>query len=177
MRVGAYWSDLEPTQGKFDFEELDELLTKCEANDIQVIVTVGMKGPRWPEFHIPSWAQSDIEGEDLSLDEELCERCLDYVKAVIKHIKKFTCIIAFQVENEPLDKAGEKRQIVGIDFVAKEANLIRKMDDKLRPIMISAWCWSFKHDEDVKVGVMKSTRTCIFTSLFFQCQARTSLVF
>ena len=77
-------------------------------------------------------------------------RCLDYVEALIAHVASRSCIVAFQVENEPLDKAGEKRQIVGIDFVAEEANLVRKIDTNLRPIIISAWCWSFKHDFDVK---------------------------
>ena len=75
---------------------------------------------------------------------------MDYVEALIAHVASRSCIVAFQVENEPLDKAGEKRQIVGIDFVAEEANLVRKIDTNLRPIIISAWCWSFKHDFDVK---------------------------
>ncbi|GMI19780.1 hypothetical protein TrCOL_g2253 [Triparma columacea] len=150
IRIGAYWSEIEPEHGKFDFDQMDELLTKCEAHNLQVVVTVGMKGPRWPEFHIPAWAQTDSEDEDISSDTQLCDQCLDYIEATVNHIKSFKCIIAFQIENEPLDKAGERRQIVGIDFVAQEANLVRRLDDKLRPIIITAWCWSFKHDADVK---------------------------
>jgi hypothetical protein len=150
VRIGAYWSDLEPEHGVFDFAELDELLTKCEANSLQVVVTLGMKGPRWPEFHIPQWAQVESDAEDITADKELCDQCLDYVEAVVRHIQGFKCIIAFQIENEPLDKAGEKRQIVGIDFVSQEASLVRRIDSGLRPIVITAWCWSFKHDSDVK---------------------------
>ena len=63
LRLGAYWSDIEPEHGVFDFEQLDELLHKCEAMNIQVLLTLGMKGPRWPEFHIPAWAQTDFDGE------------------------------------------------------------------------------------------------------------------
>ena len=150
MRIGAYWSDIEPEHGQFDFAELDELLAKCEANNIQVVVTLGMKGPRWPEFHIPTWAQVETDAEDITSDEELCRQCLDYVEATVRRIQGYKCIIAFQIENEPLDKAGERRQIVGIDFVAQEANLVRSVDSGLRPIIITAWCWSFKHDSDVK---------------------------
>mmetsp|Transcript_21109 Transcript_21109/g.42069 ORF Transcript_21109/g.42069 Transcript_21109/m.42069 type:complete len:319 (-) Transcript_21109:74-1030(-) len=150
LRLGAYWSDIEPEHGVFDFEQLDELLHKCEAMNIQVLLTLGMKGPRWPEFHIPAWAQTDYDGEDITADSQLCDQCLDFIEAVVNHVKDSKCIIAFQVENEPLDKAGEKRQIVGIDFVAKECNLIRSLDPLLRPIVITAWCWSFKHDGDVK---------------------------
>lgn len=150
IRVAAYWSDIEAEHGRYDFDQLDELLDKCDETKLDVVLTVGMKGPRWPEFHIPTWAESDLDNEDIAADKKLCDRCLDYVEALIAHVASRSCIVAFQVENEPLDKAGEKRQIVGIDFVAEEANLVRKIDTNLRPIIISAWCWSFKHDFDVK---------------------------
>ena len=141
VRIAAYWSDIEPDHGRFDFDALDELLEKCQDAGLEVVLTLGMKGPRWPEFHIPSWAESDLDNEDIAADRRLCDRCLDYVESLVSHVQSYSCIIAFQIENEPLDKAGEKRQIVGIDFVAEEANLVRKSDPSLRPIIITAWCW------------------------------------
>lgn len=180
VRIGAYWSDIEPEQGHFNFSELDELLDKCSDANLQVVLTLGMKGPRWPEFHIPLWAQNfdeQSDSGDITGDKELCNQCLDYVEAVVRHVQGYKvrlceklwagephvrvplsypppsplqCITAFQIENEPLDKAGERRQIVNIDFVAQEADLVRRLDSGLRPIVITAWCWSFKHDDDVK---------------------------
>ena len=106
-------------------------LTVMSQAGLEVVLTLGMKGPRWPEFHIPAWAESDLDNEDITADRKLCDRCLDYVESLVNHVQAYSCIVAFQIENEPLDKAGEKRQVVGIDFVAEEANLVRKVSERV----------------------------------------------
>jgi hypothetical protein len=155
-------SDVEPEEkGRFNFKQLDELLGKCADAGLEVCMVVGMKGPRWPEFHIPQWAtpmdpEDGDADEDISRDQQLCADCLDYVETVVNHVQGMKCIVAWQVENEPMDRAGERRQIVGLEFVAAEATLIRRIDKQLRPIVITAWCWSFKHDSDVKDAIRHS---------------------
>ena len=58
LRVPLYWDLIEPEQDKFDFKLFDELIKQAKANDIQVILAIGRKLPRWPECHQPAWTQS-----------------------------------------------------------------------------------------------------------------------
>src|SRR5689334_20584044 len=55
MRVCCYWSDIEEEESKFDFSEIDKIIRFCEKNNIKVIMTIGMKAPRWPEYYLPNW--------------------------------------------------------------------------------------------------------------------------
>jgi beta-galactosidase GanA len=53
VRLGLYWSDCESTEGVFDFSEMDEIMDSLKDSGIKVLLTVGMKAPRDPEFYIP----------------------------------------------------------------------------------------------------------------------------
>lgn len=51
IRLGSYWSESEKTEGKYSFSNLDPLVEFCEKNNIKVVLTVGMKAFRWPEYY------------------------------------------------------------------------------------------------------------------------------
>src|SRR5689334_13835364 len=55
VRIGAYWSEIEATQGVCDFSTLDWLLDQAQQRQQSVVMSVGMKAPRWPEFYLPAW--------------------------------------------------------------------------------------------------------------------------
>jgi hypothetical protein len=55
MRLGAYWNVIQKGPNEYDFAELDWLLDRCDRHNIEVALVVGMKAPRWPEFHFPQW--------------------------------------------------------------------------------------------------------------------------
>ena len=55
IRLSAYWDEIEPQDGIFDFSSLDWQIAEAKARQIPIILTVGMKGPRWPEYFIPPW--------------------------------------------------------------------------------------------------------------------------
>src|SRR3989344_8838150 len=57
IRIPAYWQRVEPKKDTYDWSELDFQITEARARDAHVILAVGRRLPRWPECHIPDWAQ------------------------------------------------------------------------------------------------------------------------
>ena len=54
IRLCAYWDRIEPDPGRFDFASLDRQVEEAERTRLEIILTVGQKAPRWPEFHLPA---------------------------------------------------------------------------------------------------------------------------
>ena len=57
LRIPAYWPRVEPKRDSYDWSELDFQLREARARDARVVLAVGRRLPRWPECHIPDWAQ------------------------------------------------------------------------------------------------------------------------
>src|SRR5690606_31190151 len=55
VRISVEWAEVEPSEGVYDFSALDAMLAEAERRDIGVMVTVGMKAQRHPEYYIPTW--------------------------------------------------------------------------------------------------------------------------
>ena len=69
IRLSAYWDELEPREGVYDFSGLDWQIAEAVSKQIPIILTVGMKAPRWPEFFIPPWLLTRLrlrKGADVS---------------------------------------------------------------------------------------------------------------
>ena len=128
LRLVAYWDDIEKNKGQYDFSDMDWLLEKSNQFNKKIILTVGMKVPRWPECFIPDWANK------LNIDER--ERALnDYLKVVINRYKNNSAIVMWQAENEPFLDFGECDKRPN-GFLDKEISLIKSIDNK-RPIIVS----------------------------------------
>jgi hypothetical protein len=56
FRLMSYWDEHETTRGQYDFSELDWQIQRIEKAGGQVSLCLGVKQPRWPEYHWPSWA-------------------------------------------------------------------------------------------------------------------------
>lgn len=127
IRLGAYWNQIEGTAGEYQFNELDWLLAQCRDHGVKVMLTVGMKAPRWPEFHLPKWVREDLQSESLQ------NETLDFVERVVQHVQiEFAEVIEyFQVENEPFHKFDvNANRALPYSLVAREIQLVRKY---LRP--------------------------------------------
>lgn len=141
LRIGAYWSRIEQKKDVFDFSELDWQVQKAKEKNIPILLTVGMKAPRWPEFFIPDWLTQDIDfrfGSAISDNNSIAERNLIFIDKVIRRYKDEKIIAAWQVENEPLSRAGPKELWIRKDFLQKEIDLVRKLDNKKRSIVVNA---------------------------------------
>lgn len=130
VRLGVYWDEVEFERGSYNWEEIESLLKLCEDRQQDVCLSVGMKAPRWPEFYIPQWV-----GE---LGEEERESAvLQMVKKTVERMKKFDCIVGWQVENEPLDPSGPDGKRVDEKLLEREVEVVKVGDD--RPVMVNLW--------------------------------------
>ena len=123
VRLGCYWNEIQPDSKTFNFKPMISMLEECEKRNQQVVMTVGMKAPRWPEFYVPSWVRGETPADWL-------EHCLLYLERTIRTLKKFSCITHWQVENEPLDPSGPKQLSIPLPLLKKEIYCVRSLDNK-----------------------------------------------
>lgn len=131
FRLTSYWSDIEQQPGRYDFSQLDWEFQKAESRHAKIILTVGLRQPRWPECHAPSWV--NISASDSQWQPQL----ETYMQKVIERYKNSPSLQSYQLENEYFLKgfgicpdATMSRQRL-ID----EYNLVKKADPS-HPVII-----------------------------------------
>ncbi|MCL5733298.1 MAG: beta-galactosidase [Patescibacteria group bacterium] len=129
LRLIAYWQDLEPQKGKFDFSDLDWQINEAQQRGDSVVLAIGRRVPRWPECYTPDWAAKLAE-----TDQE--KEILNYLTAVVNHYKNFPSIKTWQIENEPLFGIFGNCPPPNEDFLKKEIKLVSSLDPS-RQIMIT----------------------------------------
>jgi hypothetical protein len=142
IRLGCYWNEIEKSKGIYDFKQLDELVSYCQKKNLKILLTVGMKAPRYPEYYLPDWVKEKTDLPRLSIisksEELLTKSVLEFIEKTVKHYKNNEAIKIWQVENEPLDPSGEKGWRISPEFLQEETGLVRKIDPK-RKILINLW--------------------------------------
>ncbi len=128
LRIMAYWEILEPVPGRFNFGDIDFLLEEAEERNVQAILVLGQKQPRWPECHHPAWY------ENLTVPEQQAA-VLAMLQTAVNHFKPFSSIRAWQVENEPFFPYGPRCGSVPKDFLKQELALVKSLD--ARPIVVT----------------------------------------
>ncbi len=128
LRLMSYWENIEPERGKFDYQVVDEMLIEAGKRNIEVILVVGHKQPRWPECHHPTWyAELSEHEQEHALMTMLTE--------AVNHFKQFDAVKIWQVENEPLFDFGHDCPAMSKDLLQEEIELVRSLDD--RPILVT----------------------------------------
>ncbi len=132
IRLCAYWHEIEATENQFDFSVLDWLLAECDRHGIEVILAVGMKVPRWPEFHFPGWlvARYNTKGRPEPIDQDgaIANLTLRFVEKVVSHTRLAPAIKYWQVENEPFTKLDiTAGRYLSAEFVQKEVGLVKAL--------------------------------------------------
>jgi hypothetical protein len=125
FRLVSYWSDMEQTPGQYDFSQLDWQFKKAEAANAKVSLALGLRQPRWPECHMPDWANK----EPASQWQPQLEK---YMAAVVNRYKDSPALDSYQVENEFFLKGfGECETIphsMDRDRLVAEYNLVKQLD-------------------------------------------------
>lgn len=145
VRLGAYWNRIEAKEGVYDFSELDWQIDRAEERKTLILLTVGMKAPRWPEFFIPGWLQERVKlrfGSDPSERGLLKEKLLEFMEKVVVRYRDRDIIVAWQVENEPLTRSGPRELRISREFLEREMALVRGLDTKNRPIVVNAMTYA-----------------------------------
>lgn len=124
IRLVSYWSDIEPTPGKYDFSRLDWQVKMAEEHGAKISLAVGLRQPRWPECHEPSWA--DISAPESQWKPQL----YSYMTAVINRYKDSPALDNYELENEFfMTVFGECKNFDRARLV-DELALVKKLDPK-----------------------------------------------
>lgn len=130
IRLCCYWDELQPAKNAYAWNSIETLIQQCEKKNQEVVLTIGMKAPRWPEYYIPAWlSQNPANVPEAAL--------LNFLKQVIRHLQKYSCIRTWQIENEAPDPSGPNAYAISQDTLEKEVNLARSLDT--RPILLTLW--------------------------------------
>lgn len=131
LRLAAHWTMVEPKNNQFNFKELDFQIAEAERKGVDVILGVGRRLPRWPECHVPGWAQKLTWGEQKKEIREL-------ITTVVNRYKNSDAIIYWQVENEPFLTVFAKEYCGNLDkvFLTEEVELVKKLDNT-RPVLVT----------------------------------------
>lgn len=147
LRLAAHWPMVEPMPDVYNFEELDYQVKKAEEVGTEVILAVGRRLPRWPECHVPEWAQSLSKEESKKYQ-------LAYMKQVVERYKGSSAVKYWQVENEPFlevfafDHCGE----LDVSVLDEEIALVKELDPS-RPVLITdsgnlgLWAGAYKRGD------------------------------
>ncbi len=127
VRLPSYWNEVENERGEYFFEDLDWQISEAEKRGVKIVLSLGQKQPRWPECHIPTWAENLPESQR---QDELIKS----ISTVVNRYKDKNNITAWQVENEPFLPYGECPKL-DKNFLDREIAKVRELDD--RPIIIS----------------------------------------
>lgn len=128
LRLVAYWNEIAPMSGTYDFTDLDYQLDQAATHNAQVILAIGRKVPRWPECHVPEWVLEYSEAEQEQF-------LLDMLATMVQRYQHHPALRMWQLENEPLLDFGvcppQNRVLL-----ATEQLLIRSFDTQ-HPILIT----------------------------------------
>ncbi|MCX6720762.1 MAG: hypothetical protein NTW11_03070 [Candidatus Staskawiczbacteria bacterium] len=134
IKIHTQWDWVEGKHGEFYFNDIDWQLAQAKGPKgypgVNIIYVVGMKSGRWPECHIPKWADGLAEQQQK-------DAVLNYIKTVVQRYKDNPAIINWQVENEPLFKFGEcpSWYYTDKDFLKEEVALVKSLDPSRKVIV------------------------------------------
>jgi hypothetical protein len=123
FRLVSYWNQLEPQDGQYDFSLLDWQFQKAEAANAKVSLAIGLRQPRWPECHMPTWAAEKPASEwqvDLS----------DYIAQIVNRYKDSPSLESYQLENEFFLRGFGECKNHDRNRLVYEYNLVKSLDPK-----------------------------------------------
>jgi hypothetical protein len=117
VEAPVYWEQLEPTEGHFDFANVDQILTGARAHDLHVVLLWFGTWKNGNMHYAPEWIKTDTQrfprivrsdGEPIDVLSPLSRNTLEADKAAFveltRHLKQIDgeqhTILLIQVENE-----------------------------------------------------------------------------
>lgn len=144
IRLGAYWSRIEPQAGEFDTSELDWQIEAAERAGKQVILAVGaVKTFGYPEFFVPGhWLPQPLREGSLvrpATHPTLLLGATQFITRIVTRYKNRAAIVAWQLEHEAVDPLGwEHTWRLADQFVESELEALR-VADPTRPVIMSGF--------------------------------------
>lgn len=121
VRLVSYWEDIEPVQGRYDFSDLDWQFKMAQNYGAKVSLAIGLRQPRWPECHMPAWA-------DRLSKPQWYPHLKKFMTAVINRYKDNPALDSYQLENEYFLKVFGHCTDFDRARLVDEFNLVRSLD-------------------------------------------------
>lgn len=93
FRLVSYWNQGEPQPDEYYFDHLDWQFDMIEEAGGEVSLAIGLRQPRWPECHWPTWAH-DLPKEQWQTELK------EYMGKVVDRYKDRPSLTSYQLENE-----------------------------------------------------------------------------
>jgi len=124
FRLTSYWNDIETSPGQYDFSTLDWEFQKANAAGAKITLTVGLRQPRWPECHAPSFYDTS------SPESQWYPQLKSFMTAVINRYKNNPALQGWQVENEYFLTGFGTCTNLSRDRLVDETKLVRSLDPR-----------------------------------------------
>lgn len=141
VRLSLYWDEVESRRAVFDFQVPDALVAVAARNGATVMLSVGMKAQRHPEYYIPDWASEGLSLPDRSVvsdDPVLRSRALAFVAEAVRHYANEPAIDSWGAENEArIASHRSDHYSLSREYAALVVETIRSNDPRGRPVSIN----------------------------------------
>ncbi len=127
IRLPLYWDSIEKAPGQDDWSGTDWYVHAAEQEGVKLTLVIGARVPRWPECHIPAWAQGDADARDRAL--------MAYLQAAVERYKGSPAVERWQVENEPGFTLFGECPSLSHDLLRREVLLVHSLDT--RPVQLT----------------------------------------
>lgn len=129
FRLTSYWSDIETSPGHYDFSTLDWEFAKADAAHAKVNLVVGLRQPRYPECHAPSFIDTSQP------ESQWYPQLAAFMTAVVNRYKDNPALQNYQLENEYFLNGFGQCTDFSRSRLVNENNLVKSLDPN-HPIII-----------------------------------------
>lgn len=128
IRLTSYWDTTEPRPGHYDFRQLDWQFKMAEQRGAKISLSIGLRQPRWPECHMPSWvANEPVETWQPQL--------ATFIGTVVNRYKNSPSLDSYQLENEYFLSVFGTCTNFDRQRLINEFNLVKKLDPNHKVII------------------------------------------
>jgi hypothetical protein len=122
FRLTSYWSDIETSPGHYDFSQLDWEFAQADAAHAKVNLTIGLRQPRYPECHVPSFYDTSQP------ESQWYPQLKTFMTAVVERYKGNPALQAYQLENEYFLQGFGTCTDLSRGRLVDEYNTVKKLD-------------------------------------------------
>lgn len=127
-RLMSYWDESEAVRGQLDFTELDWEIDQVTQRGGTVSLSIGLRQPRWPECHQPTWA-NQLAGNEWK------QALYAYMEQVVKRYETNPTVTSWQLENEAVNTWFGTCDAPDVQRLNEEFALVKSWSNK--PIWMS----------------------------------------
>lgn len=168
VRLVSYWSDIENTPGTYDFSQLDQEFALANKYSAKVSLSIGLRQPRWPECHPPSWLNVQANNESTWVPQ-----LNTFIKTVVNRYKTNPALHDYELENEYFLKIFGTCTDFSRQRLINEFNMVKATDPNHTVIISRSDNWvgipvGKPTPDEFAISVYKRVWDATFTHRYFE---------